>query len=267
MGNQAELIAGMQAQSRWKEKTAALFKVLAILFFALPATLLLGGVTRTISLWDHTRDVAFRAGRLWAQFIMLITGGSISVEGLHNIDSSRCYVFVANHQSFFDIVALMGYLPIQFCWVAKKKLFKLPFFGKSMASIGSIPIDHAKGRTVLKSLETAVRRLREGRSILIFPEGSRSHDGQMHAFKPGAFYLAQKAGCPVVPLVLVNTECMMPHGAFTVNPCHMKLIITPAIAPDPTSKTREQLAAESWQRILSIRERYAESYPHQRTSN
>lgn len=255
----------MRAQSRWKEKSAALFKVLVMLFFALPATLLFGGVTRSIHLWDATHDLAFRAGRLWAQFIMFITGGSITVEGLQNIDPSRCYVFVGNHQSFFDIVALMGYLPIQFRWVAKKELFKLPFFGKSMKSIGSIPIDRAKGRAALRSLETAICKLREGRSIFIFPEGSRGRNGQMYAFKPGAFYLAQKAGCPVVPLVLVNTDCMMPRGAFTVNPCHMKLIITPAITPDPATKTREQLATEAWRRIISVRERYAESYPHERT--
>jgi 1-acyl-sn-glycerol-3-phosphate acyltransferase len=262
MGVQSETAAAVRAQSRWKEKSIALLKNLVMLSFAVPATLLFGGVTRAMYLGDGTRDLAFRAGRLWARFIMLITGGSIEVEGLRNIDPSRCYVFVANHQSFFDIVALMGYLPIQFRWVAKKELFKLPFFGKSMASIGSIPIDRSRNRAALKSLETAIGKLREGRSILIFPEGSRSRNGRINAFKPGAFYLAQKAGCPIVPVVLVNTDCMMPRGAFTVNPCRMKLIITPAIASDPDKKTREQLAMEAWQRIISVRERYAESYPY-----
>jgi 1-acyl-sn-glycerol-3-phosphate acyltransferase len=197
---------------------------------------------------------------------MLITGGKIDVEGIKHLDPSMCYIFVANHQSLFDIIAVMGYLPIQFCWVAKKELFKIPFFGKSMASIGCIPMDRFRSKSAFRSLEMAMDRVQQGRSIVIFPEGSRSRGGRIQSFKAGAFYLAQKTGCPVVPLVLLNTEIMMPRGTFIVNPCRMKIIITPAIVPDPTSKTRDELAIEVWQRIISIRERHADPCADQRIS-
>jgi len=224
-----------------------------MVFFAAPATLILGVLAISSSWWDHTGDTAFRIGRLWGKYILLITGCKVDVEGSKYIETQRRYIFVANHQSIFDIVVLMGYLPIQFRWVAKKELFGIPFFGQSMASIGCIPIDRGRSKSAFRSLMEAARKVRQGRSVMLFPEGTRSRDGRVQPFKAGAFYLAGKSGCPVVPIALLDTDLVMARGTCTVNPSRMKLVITPPVSHGRTGKTREDLAQEAFERISSIR--------------
>ena len=111
---------------------------------------------------------------MWARTCLKVAGGRVRVHGLHHLDLKQNYVFVSNHQSMFDILVIMAYLPFSFCWVAKKELFNVPFFGKCMESIGSIPLDRKDRRSAMLSMKLALDRMRRGASITVFPEGTRA---------------------------------------------------------------------------------------------
>ena len=113
---------------------------------------------------------------------------------------------MSNHQSALDISVLLSHLPVPFKFVAKRELFRIPVFGRAIKKAGYINIDRDNPREALKAIEEAVARIRGGTSVLIFPEGTRSRDGNLLPFMKGAFSLATRAGVPVVPLAVIGTN-------------------------------------------------------------
>ncbi len=150
--------------------------------------------------------------QLWARAICRLAGARVKVLGREGLDPSQSYIFAANHQSQFDIFALQGYLGIDFRWLAKKELFAVPVFGRGMRLAGYIPVDRSRGRQALQSLNEAAERIAGGTSVIIFPEGTRSPDGQIHPFKSGAMMLAIKAGVPIVPMAIIGTHKVLAKG-------------------------------------------------------
>jgi len=150
--------------------------------------------------------------RLWARLLCKIAGVRVHIHGAENLDPDATYVFAGNHASQFDIYGFQAQFPHDFRWIAKKELFAIPIMGRAMRMVGFIPIDRSRGREALKSLALAARRISEGSSVLIFPEGTRSPDGRLAPFKSGAFVLAIKAGVEVVPLGFNNTSAILPKG-------------------------------------------------------
>ena len=138
--------------------------------------------------------------RYWGKILCRLPGVRVRVEGLDHIDPQATYIFAANHCSQYDIFAFQGYFPYDFRWIAKQELFHLPIFGRAMRQVGYIPVDRSQGRQALKSLDQAAQRIAMGHSVIIFPEGTRSHDGKLQEFKTGAILLAIKAGVPIVPV-------------------------------------------------------------------
>ena len=125
-------------------------------------------------------------------------------------------IFMGNHQGYFDILALFIAIPQRFSWIAKEELFRIPIFGHSMSRAGYVPLDRGDGRRALKSMDAAAAIIRGGRSVVIFPEGTRTRDGKLLPFKKGAFLLAAKAGVPIVPVTI--------NGSFEItskNPVHL----------------------------------------------
>jgi 1-acyl-sn-glycerol-3-phosphate acyltransferase len=117
---------------------------------------------------------------------------------------------MGNHQGNFDILALTLAIPRRFSWIAKEELFRVPLFGGAMRRAGYIPLDRSDGRRALKSMDAAAARIRNGSSVVVFPEGTRTKDGNLLPFKRGGFLLAAKAGVPVVPLTI--------NGSMKINP-------------------------------------------------
>ena len=152
--------------------------------------------------------------RIWGRGICLMAGVKVIVEGLEQIDPKGTYIFAANHASQFDIFAFQGYFPHDFRWIAKKELFKLPVFGRAMQKVGYIPIDRSHGRQAVKSLDDAAKQIAAGKSVLIFPEGTRSPNGHLQDFKAGAILLAIKSGVPIVPLGFNGSYEILPRGSF-----------------------------------------------------
>jgi 1-acyl-sn-glycerol-3-phosphate acyltransferase len=156
--------------------------------------------------------------RAWARLLVRASGVSVRVESRTHLDPARPYLFAANHQSQFDIFALQGYLGLDFHWLAKKELFRVPFLGQAMRAADSIPVDRMRGRAAMKSLEEAAARISSGNSVIIFPEGTRSWDGNLQPFKSGAMVLAIKARVPVVPVAIIGTHRILPRGRLIAVP-------------------------------------------------
>jgi 1-acyl-sn-glycerol-3-phosphate acyltransferase len=165
----------------------------------------------------------------------------VSVQGLERIDPGAPYVYMANHQSMFDILALLGYLPIQFRWLAKMELFQIPIFGHSMARVGYISIDRSNRKSAIESLKEAARKIAQGVSVVVFPEGTRSLDGEIMSFKKGGFYLAIDSGRPIVPLVIGGSHYVMPKGKLRIRPGRIVLSVNQPIETIPYKKTKEVL--------------------------
>lgn len=177
-------------------------------------------LTLAVSILTLISIFFFRAGqktvqsfpRFWGRVICACCGVRVKVEGLENISQHDNYIFVANHASQFDIFCFQGYFPHDFRWIAKKELFKIPFFGPAMRRAGFISMDRSQGRQALRSLNEAAQRIAAGTSVLIFPEGTRTPDGRLHPFKAGAVLLAIKSGVPVVPVGFNGTYSILPKG-------------------------------------------------------
>ena len=180
-----------------------------------------------------------RVSVLWAQIMLRLSSVKVTVEGRENILKGRPQVFMANHQSGFDILIVLANIETYFAWIAKKELFAIPVFGRALARTGSIPIDRKNFIRAMRSIDDAARRIREGKSVMTFPEGTRSMDGQIHPFKKGVFHLALKAGVPIVPVTIVGSGGLMPKKSLRVHPGHVTLVIDRPI--DVTAYTEETL--------------------------
>ncbi|MGD8370761.1 MAG: lysophospholipid acyltransferase family protein [Syntrophobacterales bacterium] len=195
-------------------------------------------------------NVPHLIGRLWSRSILFASGVRVRVEGWENIDPNQPYVFAANHQSQFDIFALLAHLPIQFRWLAKRELFRIPIFGLAMKSAGYISIDRSNRREAFRSIDIAATRVREGTSIVIFPEGTRSLDGKLKSFKKGGFHLAIKSGRPIVPVSLSGTFAILPKKGFRIRPRNVLIHIgQPVPTEDITVADRNWLISEIRRRI------------------
>jgi len=134
-------------------------------------------------------------------------------------------IFMANHQSDFDILVVLAHLPGQFRWIVKKELFNIPLFGAAMRNAGYIEIDRQSHEKAMMSLEEAARKIRAGKSIMSFPEGTRSKDENIKPFKKGMFYLAIKSGVPIVPISIIGAREIMPKRSLQITPGQITMVI------------------------------------------
>lgn len=156
--------------------------------------------------------------RLWSPVLLWAGGARLSVEGREHVDFSKPHIFVANHQSTIDIPTLFLALPVHFRWVAKSQLKWVPFIGWYLAAAGHIFVDRSNRKRSIESLSDAARKIRGGKSIIIFPEGTRSPDCRVQPFKKGPFALALQAGVPVVPVTIEGSGNLMPKNRWTITP-------------------------------------------------
>lgn len=164
--------------------------------------------------WDKRLVLLHKYSSVWAVFYIWINPGwRIKVEGTEKIERGKVYVMVCNHQSAFDILLLYR-LFAHFKWVAKKELAKVPVIGWNLILNESILIDRASAVSTKKMIAQGLKHLRTGSSVLVFPEGTRSKDGQVKRFKEGAFLLAQQAKVPILPIVIEGSKDIFPKPAL-----------------------------------------------------
>jgi 1-acyl-sn-glycerol-3-phosphate acyltransferase len=148
---------------------------------------------------------------------------------------------MANHSSLIDTPALFAYLPYQFRIMAKKELFYIPFMGWHLWTAGNFPIDRSDPRKTAKSLRKVIEGVRAGKSLAVFPEGTRTPDGNLQEFKHGAFKIAVRAGVPIVPVSIRGTFALLPKTTLAPRPGKVEVIIG---EPIETSEYSERNLSE-----------------------
>ena len=177
------------------------------------------------SIFSDSDNKVHKVASLWAKILLLICNIKVNVIGKENLLLDKPQIFMANYQSDFDILIALAYIPVQFRWIAKKELFSIPIFGTAMRIAGYIGIDRKNLKEAIKNIDKAVLQIWKGKSIMTFPEDTRSRSGAIKPFKQGAFYLAIETGAPIVPVSIIGSEEIMPQKSLKIVPRQIKLVI------------------------------------------
>ena len=213
-----------------------------IILYVFPATAVFAIIAIIVSFFTHSGNPVHIVARIWSRSILLFSGIDVSVQGLSNIDLSQSYIYMSNHRSNFDIPVLLGCLPVQFRWLAKAELFKIPIFGRAMTGAGYVKIDRSNRESAFKSIDRVAAKMKDGVSVMIFPEGTRSEDGNVKRFKKGGFVMAVDSGVPIVPVVMRGTRSIMAKGSWRIFPGSVSLSIEkPIITTGYTRDTKDDL--------------------------
>ena len=197
------------------------------------ATIFFGSVSIASSFFDSTGRRQAAIARVWAKVLLLASGVKVTVEGLQHIDPKAPYIFVSNHTSYIDTPVILANISAQFRFLAKSGLFQIPFLGTHLSRAGHIPVPREDPRAAVKTLQLAAETVqKKDISLLVFPEGGRSHDGVLTPFKEGGAYIAIRAGVPVVPLVIIGGVHVLPFGKGVVQSGHITMRVLP---PVPTT--------------------------------
>jgi 1-acyl-sn-glycerol-3-phosphate acyltransferase len=187
-------------------------------------TIVLGIASITSSVFDRRGYFGHACARAWSWLILATTGVDVTVHGLERLVRGKTYVFVANHQSIYDIPCLFWNIPFQLRIIAKESLGRFPMLGPHLKRTGHMLVDRRKpDRSGI--FGWASRLTANGLSLIIFPEGTRSRDGMLGKFKGGSIMLAMQAGLPLVPISVIGSRHVMKKGELTTRPGHVTLIV------------------------------------------
>ena len=182
----------------------------------------------------------------WSKITCRIFLLGIKVEGREQLDKHQSYVFLANHQGYFDIFLVYGYIGHNFKWMMKEYLRKIPFVGVACAASGQIFVDDTRAG-IAKAVERSRKTLQRGMSMVIFPEGTRTYDGQMAEFKRGAFMLSNEIELPIVPMTINGSFKVFSRKAKSLTRGTLKLSIHQPIQPEYyKSKPTKVFMKEVW---------------------
>jgi 1-acyl-sn-glycerol-3-phosphate acyltransferase len=223
------------------------------------ATIGFGLVSLIVSLFESSGRKQIGMARAWARCLLRGSGVRVKVEGLENIAAEGSYVFVSNHLSYMDTPVVLANIPVQFRFLAKSGLFQIPLLGTHLARAGHIPVPRDDARAAVKTMTTAAQAIRErGISLLIFPEGGRSHTGELASFKEGAAYIAIRAGVPLVPIALQGTREVLPFGSGHVRAGSVTMRIGEPIPTDRVQlRDRGRITCQLHERIAGMLEKQA----------
>ncbi|PLX97128.1 MAG: 1-acyl-sn-glycerol-3-phosphate acyltransferase [Desulfuromonas sp.] len=191
--------------------------------------------------------------RIWARLLLVLAGVRLSVKGREHLPQGEPLIFMPNHQSTFDILALFIALPVQFRWIAKEELFHIPFFGFAMRRAGYISIDRGDRKKAIKSMDVAAQRIAAGTSVIIFPEGTRSEDGKLLPLKKGGFVLALKSGVSILPMAIEGSCKVNPKHSLRLYGGEIHVTLQPAIpTADLPMSERDRLMEEVRTSLASV---------------
>jgi len=229
--------------------------ICSIIKWAIGITLTVIGAIIFFITYPFTRKSIFphKVAKLWARSLILVSGSRVTLEGKENIKGiTRPRVVFANHQSFFDIYILIAYLPGRVIFLSKKSIFKIPILGLIMKLLGDVPINRTDAKSALRSMDEAAKKVKDGYLLVVFPEGTRSLDGQVQPFKSGVARIPYKAGAKIIPVAISGTGDIQKKGSMRVKGSKVKVSILPPLPP-PGRLKKEQLATleEIRKRIIS----------------
>jgi len=218
------------------------------------ATAAFGLVSLIISLFETSGRGQIAMARAWARCLLWGSGVKVKVEGLEKIAAEGSYVFVSNHLSYMDTPVVLANIPVQFRFLAKSGLFKIPLLGTHLARAGHISVPRDDARAAVKTMTTAAQVIRErGISLLIFPEGGRSQTGELASFKEGAAYIAIRAGVPLVPIALLGTREVLAFGSGHIRAGSVTMRIGEPVPTDQIQlRDRGRITTELRDRIVNM---------------
>ncbi|MBW2557464.1 MAG: 1-acyl-sn-glycerol-3-phosphate acyltransferase [Deltaproteobacteria bacterium] len=202
-----------------------IFKILWIGLWAGLATIVIFIPIVVTSFLSPTGNLPFTVSKVWAWMMLKVTRVRLKSRGNDNIRQGQSYIIISNHQSLFDILALVVKLGIQFRWIIKKELRKVPLFGFALYKSRNIFIDRSDRKRAVKSINEGIKRLSMGASVMFFAEGTRSPDGKIHKFKKGGFATAVESGLPILPVTVNGSRKILPKKALAFNPGVIELVI------------------------------------------
>jgi 1-acyl-sn-glycerol-3-phosphate acyltransferase len=210
-------------------------------------------VAALLRLPDRPGSVLWWAPRFWSRAVLWAAGVRVRVHNSERIgNGSNGVVFASNHVSWFDVFALSATLP-RYSFVAKAELMRIPIFGRGALAIGTVPIERSNRASAFASYEEAAAIVRQGRPIVVFPEGTRGFSYQLRPFKKGPFVLAIAAGAPVVPVVVYGTIAIMPKGAWRIRSGVVDLHFLEAVpTAGMTYDDRDQLSRTVRSRLAEV---------------
>jgi 1-acyl-sn-glycerol-3-phosphate acyltransferase len=233
-------------------------KLRAILI-AIPLVVVVTIVMATLSLicsiWDPAGRAQHGIARRWSRILLALAGVESRVRGIEKLDPDGSYVVVANHTSYMDIPVILGSIPLQIRFFAKKGLFSVPFMGWHLARAGHLPVVRGDARASLKSMSDGAKLIRERHvSVLLFPEGGRTEAALgMRPFKEGAAYIAIKSGVPVVPVGLANVREVLPMHSLVLHSGTVEITVgDPIETAGMTLHDRTRLNAMLRERVAEL---------------
>ncbi|MDO8502383.1 MAG: lysophospholipid acyltransferase family protein [Gemmatimonadaceae bacterium] len=230
----------------------AILATISLVIVAPVATFIIGGACIVASLL-HVQDRAGSAydvlPRLWSKVVLTMTGVRVVVHHPERAGDGRPHIFVANHMSWYDVPALACFLP-RAKFIAKAELFSLPVFGPAMRAVGMVPIERQNRKAAFGAYDEAARRIRDGNSVIVFPEGTRGFDYPLRPFKKGPFVLAIAAGAPVVPVLIHGSREVIAKRSLLVRPGRVDVhLLEPVDVEGFGYDDRDRLAVEVRSRI------------------
>lgn len=229
---------------------ADLMGFLRSLLFTIPLvfaeTIVMGLLSLLVAPLDRDGRRQHACARLWARLILWTSFIRLRVRGLENVDPTRAYVYIANHQSYMDIPVLFTSLPVPFRIMAKATLFPIPFLGWHLRRTGNLPIPFDNPYRAARRLLEAVEIIRQGHSLVVFPEGGRSRDAKIGEFKTGVFLAAIRTGAPLVPITIRGSRFVLPPQSWHIRPGTIDVVVE---APIETSGFEKHQAEELSARV------------------
>jgi len=204
------------------------------IFIALPillcATIITALVTALGSTLLRCAWFGYYPAHLWGKIFCMLSLVRVKVKGADNVDPRKQYVFVANHQGAYDIFSIYGYLGHRFKWMMKKSLERIPLVGYACKKAGHIFVDHSSSANLIKTMKDAESQLGDGVSLVVFPEGSRTHNGRIQRFKRGAYQLSREFQLPLVPITIDGSFKVMKRSAILPTYGVITLTIHPSVS-------------------------------------
>lgn len=191
--------------------------------FAWLLTILAAVLISLLSIAGAAEFAGRYVARPWGKLILWVTPVMVERSGLEHIEAHQSYVVIANHQSTYDILVVYGYLPLDFKWVMKIELRKMPFVGFACEKMGHIYVDRRNRQASIKAMHSARQKLVDGTSVFFFPEGTRSCGNRLKPFKKGAFRMAEDLQLPILPVTIEGADQVMKSGGVLITPGRIKL--------------------------------------------
>ncbi len=208
-------------------------------------------VARLLGVRDGPGTIFERAPRWWARAVLAVSGVRVVLHGAERAQTGEPRVFASNHVSWYDVLVLVASLP-RYSFVAKAELFRVPLFGAAARAVGTIPIDRENRKAAFQSYDEAAARIRDGRSVVVYPEGTRGTTYAIRPFKKGPFVLAIAAGVPIVPTLIHGTLEALPRGSLRLRPGRVDVhLLEPVATAGLGYDAREELSTRVHDRLAS----------------